>query len=57
MPPPSLLYIQMLVMQLQTRDTHGVRQTHLRLQVSQPPSNDSSVFPPLFTVEGHLASI
>lgn len=37
MPPPSLPYIQMLVTQLRTRDTRGVRRTPLRLQVSQTP--------------------
>lgn len=35
MPAPSLLYVQMLVMQLQTRDTRGARQTRLNLRVSQ----------------------
>lgn len=48
MPPPSLLYIQMLVMQLQTQDTHGVRQKHLKSQVSQTPlkatQHDSLVY-------------
>lgn len=33
MPPPSLLYIQILVMEHQTQDTHGVRRTQLKLQV------------------------
>lgn len=47
MPPPFLLYVQMLVMQLQTRDTNGARQTRLRAQVSEPPSNDSNTKYPL----------
>lgn len=33
MPPPSLLYVQMLVTQRQTLDTRGRRRTHLKSQV------------------------
>lgn len=41
MPSPSLLYTQMLVTQLQTRDTRGLRPTRPKSQVSQDTTASS----------------